>query len=90
MTEPAPDPPPDPGLESPAVTAPVSGPVTAPADTLPADPAAEHASVDLGRIGWLIITCGLAVGVLVLLLKREWGYAAVSGAVAISAAINLL
>jgi hypothetical protein len=52
-------------------------------------PGSEHTHIDLGRIGWLIITAGLLVGMCVLLVKREWGYAAVSGAVAVSAAINL-
>lgn len=75
-----PDPvPPDPGLESGAVSA-------------PPEPHAPHrppSSAELGRIGWLITTIVLTIGVVILLLKREWGYAAVSGAVAISAAINL-
>jgi hypothetical protein len=71
-------------LESPGVSAPAE---TTPQDTAPE---AERAPVDLGRISWLFVTVGLSVGVLILLLKREWGYAAVSGAVAISAAINLL
>jgi hypothetical protein len=45
--------------------------------------------LDLGRLGWLVTTCGLLVGVIVLALKRDWGYAGVTGAVAVSAAINL-
>jgi hypothetical protein len=69
-----------------------SGSVSAPAETTSDEsgPEAERPPVDLGRISWMFVTMGLTVGVLVLLLKREWGYAAVSGAVAISAAINLL
>ena len=45
--------------------------------------------LDLGRLTWLVTVCGLLVGVIVLAFKRDWGYAGVTGAVAISAAINL-
>jgi hypothetical protein len=47
-------------------------------------------TVDLARLTWLITTCTLLVGMTVLAFKREWGYAGVTCAVAISAGINLL
>ena len=57
------------------------------------DPALDNSRwegpVDLGRVAWLITTGTLVVGVIVLALKRDWGYAGVSLAVAISAGINL-
>jgi hypothetical protein len=45
--------------------------------------------LDVGRLGWLVTTFGLLLGVIVLAFKRDWGYAGVTGAVAVSAAINL-
>lgn len=45
--------------------------------------------VDLGRIAWLLTVLTLLVGVLVLAIKRDWGYAIVTAVVALSAAINL-
>jgi hypothetical protein len=59
-----------------------------PADST-AEPSRRHAP-DLGRVAWMVTTTLLLVGVLVLALKRDWGYAGVSFAVALSAAINLL
>jgi hypothetical protein len=57
------------------------------------DPALDNrrweGTVDLGRLAWLVTTGMLVVGVIILALKRDWGYAGVSLAVAISAAINL-
>jgi hypothetical protein len=47
-------------------------------------------AVDLERAAWLVTVCVLLVGMMILLFKREWGYAGVTGAVALSAAINLL
>lgn len=47
-------------------------------------------AIDLERAAWLVTVCGLLVGMMILLFKREWGYAGVTGAVALSAAINLL
>jgi hypothetical protein len=45
--------------------------------------------VDLGRIGWLTIVVVCLVAVLILVLQGYMGYAAVTLAVAASAAINL-
>ena len=45
--------------------------------------------MDLGRIAWLITALACGVAVLVLLLNGYYGYAGVTLAVAISAAINL-
>jgi hypothetical protein len=57
------------------------------------DPALDNSRwegpVDLGRLAWLITTGTLVVGVIILALKRDWGYAGVTLAVAISAGINL-
>lgn len=73
--------PPDQGLQS--------GPVDAPAEPSPApEPASEP--VDLGRISWAIVVLALLVGMVVLLAKGDYGYAIVTFAVGVSAAINLL
>jgi hypothetical protein len=45
--------------------------------------------VDLGRIAWLVTVAACLVAVLILLLKGYYGYAGVTLAVAVSAAINL-
>jgi hypothetical protein len=74
---------------------------TSPAPTRPADPpepaeaeltvrAPEHnTAVDLGRIAWLgtVVVCLFVV--LILVLEGYYGYAGVTFAVAIAAAINL-
>jgi len=45
--------------------------------------------VDLARIGWLATVVACLIAVLILLLQGYYGYAGVTFAVAISAAINL-
>ncbi len=45
--------------------------------------------MDLARIGWLTIVVVLALAVVILVLQGYVGYAGVTLAVAISAAINL-
>jgi hypothetical protein len=45
--------------------------------------------VDLARIAWLVTVGACLVTVLILVLQGYWGYAGVTFAVAISAAINL-
>jgi hypothetical protein len=45
--------------------------------------------VNLARVGWLSIVLVCLVTVLVLLLEGYYGYAGVTFAVAVSAAINL-
>jgi hypothetical protein len=45
--------------------------------------------VDLGRIAWLVTVLACLVAVLILLLEGYYGYAGVTLAVAVSAAINL-
>jgi hypothetical protein len=71
---------------------PVSVP-SGPSETPPVEPATENSRwsgpVDLGRVGWLMTVGLLVVGTTVLAFKRDWGYAIVTGAVALSAAINL-
>jgi len=45
--------------------------------------------MDLGRIAWLAVVLACTVAIIVLLLQDYYGYAAVTFAVALSAAINL-
>jgi hypothetical protein len=45
--------------------------------------------VDLERIGWLATVVACLIAVVILLLQGYYGYAAVTFAVAVSAAINL-
>jgi hypothetical protein len=45
--------------------------------------------VDLARLGWLVTVLACLVAVLILLLEGYFGYAGVTFAVAVSAAINL-
>jgi len=56
----------------------------------PSEPAPEPATVDLGRAAWSITAIAFAVAGLVLLIKGYDGYASVTFAVAVAAAINLL
>jgi hypothetical protein len=49
----------------------------------------QNRAVDLGRISWLVTTFACMVAVLILLLNGYYGYAGVTLAVAVSAAINL-
>jgi hypothetical protein len=49
----------------------------------------ENATVELARIGWLATVVACLIAVLILVLQGYIGYAAVTLAVAISAAINL-
>lgn len=67
--------------------------MAAEADTPPRDGGrgtGRSGGVDVGRIGWLLTALTCLAGVLVLALKRDWGYAIVTAVVAASAAINLL
>jgi len=49
----------------------------------------ENTVVDLARIGWLATVVACLIAVLILVLQGYFGYAGVTLAVAISAAINL-
>ena len=49
----------------------------------------EHGRVDLARIGWLGTVVPCLIAVVILVLEGYFGYAAVTFAVAASAAINL-
>jgi hypothetical protein len=49
----------------------------------------DNRAVDLARIGWLTTVVICLIAVLILLLQGYLGYAAVTFAVALSAAINL-
>ena len=73
----------DTGVEEPPPTAPDP-------DRVDSSQEEEVGTINLARICWLITVGACLVGVLILALKREWGYAGVTFAVAISAAINLL
>ena len=53
-------------------------------------PADENTTVDLGRLAWLGTVVLCLIVVLILLLQGYFGYAAVTAAVALAAAINLL
>jgi hypothetical protein len=59
-----------------------------------ADPAVgeagENTPVDLGRIAWLGTVVACLIAVLILVLQGYFGYAGVTFAVAVAAAINLL
>jgi hypothetical protein len=50
----------------------------------------EESTVNLARLAWLVTAVSCLVAVLVLILDGYYGYAGVTLAVAISAAINLL
>ena len=50
----------------------------------------EESTVNLGRIAWLVTVVACLIAVLILVLDGYYGYAGVTLAVAISAAINLL
>lgn len=56
----------------------------------PSPPTARIVPVNLGRIAWLMTVCACLVAVLVLVLNGYYGYAGVTLAVAVSAAINLV
>jgi hypothetical protein len=45
--------------------------------------------VDLARLGWLVTVLACLVAVLILVLEGYFGYACVTFAVALAAAINL-
>lgn len=49
----------------------------------------EHPAVPLDRIAWLVTVGVCAVTVVLLLVSGYQGYAAVTGAVGLSAAVNL-
>jgi hypothetical protein len=75
----------------------ISPPPTRPADpqkpteAKPTVPEADqNTAVDLGRIAWLGTVLVCLVVVLILVLQGYYGYAAVTFAVAVAAAINLL
>lgn len=46
--------------------------------------------MDLARIGWLATVLACLIAVVILLLEGYYGYAGVTFAVAVSAAINML
>jgi hypothetical protein len=46
--------------------------------------------VTVARICWLLTSLAFLIAALVLAIRHDWGYAGVSVAVALSAAINLL
>jgi hypothetical protein len=49
----------------------------------------EEGTANLGRLAWLVTVVACLVAVLILILDGYYGYAGVTLAVAISAAINL-
>lgn len=57
--------------------------------TAPIPGGGENVAVDLGRIAWLMTVLACLVAVFILVLEGYFGYAGVTLAVAVSAAINL-
>jgi hypothetical protein len=49
----------------------------------------EHTSVDLARLAWLVTVGACLIAVAILVVEGYYGYAAVTFAVAASAALNL-
>jgi hypothetical protein len=49
----------------------------------------EHKAVDLARLAWLATVAACLIAVAILVLEGYYGYAAVTFAVAASAALNL-
>jgi hypothetical protein len=49
----------------------------------------EHSSVDLARLAWLVTVGACLIAVAILVVQGYYGYAAVTFAVAASAALNL-
>lgn len=58
-------------------------------ETLPAADEASEKSLDLPRIAWAITTLAFLLAMVILLLRGDIGYAGVTLAVALAAAINL-
>ena len=52
-------------------------------------PASKNARVNLARAAWLTVVLVCAITIVILMLQDYYGYAAVTFAVAASAAINL-
>jgi hypothetical protein len=67
---------------------------TEPSETAEAEPtvgdADQNTAVDLGRLAWLGTVLACLIAVLILVLQGYYGYAGVTFAVAVAAAINLL
>ena len=53
------------------------------------EPHSQNRSVDLARIGWVVTVGACLIAALVLVIQGYVGYAAVTFAVAVSAAVNL-
>lgn len=49
----------------------------------------QNETVDLGRVAWLVTVAACLIAVLILVFQGYYGYAAVTFAVAVAAAINL-
>jgi hypothetical protein len=64
-----------------------AAPVLDAGDNTPVD--ADESTVDLARAAWLVTVVACIIAVLILILDGYYGYAGVTLAVAISAAINL-
>jgi hypothetical protein len=81
---------PDPRRSEPTGRAEVHGPRPDDSRTAAIHPDGENKAVDLGRIAWLVTVLACLVAVMVLFLDGYYGYAGVTLAVAVSAAINLV
>ena len=56
----------------------------------PSTATARIGAVNLGRVAWILTVLACLVAVLILVLEGYYGYAGVTFAVALSAAINLV
>jgi hypothetical protein len=82
---------PEPGATAEAEPAPALDPPGArPADAAATAAAADDTSVGLDRIAWCVTSVAFAIGALILLMRRDYGYASVAFAVSAAAGINLL
>lgn len=64
--------------------------VAAPAATAAKGRDGQNRRVDLARAGWLMMVLMCVIAVLILVLQGYYGYAGVTFAVALAAAINLV
>lgn len=59
-------------------------------ESIPAGGEHEQSGLDLARLAWLLTSLAFLIAMVVLGLRGDLGYAAVTLAVALAAAINLL
>jgi Na+/alanine symporter len=67
-----------------------NGAVDEPRAAEPAPDPDQSSPVDLGRIAWIVTSLVCTITAVIVLIKGYYGYAGVTFAVALAAAINLL